>query len=77
MEIKNHTALVTGGASGLGAATVRRIVACGGKAAIIDVQKEKGRAPFAERARRGRLAAMSVKVRLAPRDFGGLASNRF
>jgi NAD(P)-dependent dehydrogenase (short-subunit alcohol dehydrogenase family) len=31
MEIKNKTALVTGGASGLGAATVKRIVGAGGK----------------------------------------------
>lgn len=48
MEIKNCTALVTGGASGLGAATVRHIIACGGKAAIFDVQEEKGRALVAE-----------------------------
>ena len=48
MEIKNHTALVTGGASGLGAATVRHIIGCGGKAAIFDVQEEKGRALVAE-----------------------------
>jgi NAD(P)-dependent dehydrogenase (short-subunit alcohol dehydrogenase family) len=48
MEIRNHTALVTGGASGLGAAVVRRIVAAGGNAAIFDVQQEKGDALAAE-----------------------------
>ena len=42
MEIKNHTAVVTGGASGLGAATARRIVEAGGNAAIFDVQELKG-----------------------------------
>ncbi len=43
MEIKGKTALVTGGASGLGAAAVRRIVAAGGNGVILDVQEEKGR----------------------------------
>ena len=42
MEIRNCTALVTGGASGLGAAVVRRIVSAGGNVAIFDVQEEKG-----------------------------------
>ncbi len=48
MEIRNRTALVTGGASGLGAATVRRLVASGGKAAIFDLQEEKGQELAAE-----------------------------
>ncbi|MGA9172620.1 MAG: SDR family NAD(P)-dependent oxidoreductase, partial [Thermoactinomyces sp.] len=42
MKIKNRVALVTGGASGLGEATVRRLVAEGGKAAIVDLAEEKG-----------------------------------
>ncbi|MEE9913717.1 MAG: SDR family NAD(P)-dependent oxidoreductase [Deltaproteobacteria bacterium] len=48
MEIAKRTALVTGGASGLGAAVVRRIVKTGGNAAIFDVQREKGAALAAE-----------------------------
>jgi 3-hydroxyacyl-CoA dehydrogenase/3-hydroxy-2-methylbutyryl-CoA dehydrogenase len=48
MEIKGKTALVTGGASGLGAAAVRRIVAAGGNAVILDVQEEKGKALASE-----------------------------
>lgn len=44
MEIKGHTFLVTGGASGLGEATVRHIVERGGKAIIADVNKEAGEA---------------------------------
>ena len=43
MKITNRTALVTGGASGLGAATVKRIVAAGGNVIILDVQEEQGR----------------------------------
>lgn len=42
MNIKETVAIVTGGASGLGEATVRRIINEGGKAVIFDLQKEKG-----------------------------------
>lgn len=41
MNIDKTVAVVTGGASGLGEATVRKIVANGGKAAIFDVNEEK------------------------------------
>lgn len=44
MEIKDCVAMVTGGASGLGAATVRKIVSGGGSATILDVSEEKGQA---------------------------------
>lgn len=42
MEIRNITAVVTGGASGLGEATVRKIVSEGGKAVILDLSEERG-----------------------------------
>ncbi|MEH6943958.1 3-hydroxyacyl-CoA dehydrogenase [Bacillus sp. JJ722] len=42
MKIEETIALVTGGASGLGEATVRNIVANGGKAAILDLSEERG-----------------------------------
>ena len=44
MELNNAVALVTGGASGLGEATVRRFVAGGAKAIIADLNEEKGKA---------------------------------
>lgn len=44
MECKNCTAIVTGGASGLGEATVRRIVAAGGNAGILDLDEARGQA---------------------------------
>lgn len=44
MDMKEVAAIVTGGASGLGEATVRRIVATGGKAAIFDMNEERGQA---------------------------------
>lgn len=42
MKIQNCLAIVTGGASGLGEATVRNIVEGGGKAVILDQSVEKG-----------------------------------
>ncbi|HEU5140192.1 MAG TPA: 3-hydroxyacyl-CoA dehydrogenase [Bacillales bacterium] len=44
MKMPGITAVVTGGASGLGEATVRNVVAQGGNAVIFDVQEEKGKA---------------------------------
>lgn len=42
MDFKNCVVAVTGGASGLGEATVKNIVAHGGKALMMDVNDEKG-----------------------------------
>lgn len=42
MKMNNAKAIVTGGASGLGEATVRRVVEQGGKAAILDLSVERG-----------------------------------
>ncbi|RFA34952.1 3-hydroxyacyl-CoA dehydrogenase [Virgibacillus dokdonensis] len=42
MEIAKGVAVVTGGASGLGEATVRKIVEDGGKAVIFDLAKKNG-----------------------------------
>ncbi len=44
MEIKGKVFIVTGGASGLGEGTARRLAAQGGKVVIADVQVEKGEA---------------------------------
>lgn len=44
MKMSEAIAIVTGGASGLGEATVRRIVEHGGKAAILDLSVERGEA---------------------------------
>ena len=48
MQIQNNVFIVTGGASGLGAATARMIVEQGGKVVLADVQVEPGEALAAE-----------------------------
>ncbi len=48
MKIKDKVAVITGGASGLGRATVKRILAAGGKVAIFDLDEEKGNSLAAE-----------------------------
>ena len=47
MKIKDARAAVTGGASGLGLAVARHLVAAGGKVALLDVQEGPGRAAAA------------------------------
>ena len=42
MNIKKLVTIITGGASGLGEATVRQLVADGGKVAILDFDEERG-----------------------------------
>jgi NAD(P)-dependent dehydrogenase (short-subunit alcohol dehydrogenase family) len=44
MKIDGASALVTGGAGGLGEATVRRLVAAGAKVVVADLAADKGRA---------------------------------
>ncbi|HSW70895.1 MAG TPA: SDR family NAD(P)-dependent oxidoreductase [Gammaproteobacteria bacterium] len=44
MEIKNSVALISGGASGMGAATARRLAKAGAKVALLDVNQEAAEA---------------------------------
>ena len=53
MEIKGQAAIVTGGASGLGAACARALAAAGAKVAVLDVN-EKGAAEVAAEHQRHR-----------------------
>jgi NAD(P)-dependent dehydrogenase (short-subunit alcohol dehydrogenase family) len=48
MKLTGSVALVTGGASGLGAATVRRLVAAGARAVIVDRDEARGAALASE-----------------------------
>src|SRR3954454_9248672 len=44
MQIKNMAALVTGGGSGLGAATAAHLAALGAKVAVVDINREAAEA---------------------------------
>lgn len=59
MDISNKTVLVTGGASGLGMATVRRLVAAGASAVIADLASSDGEVITKE---------LGERVRFAPTD---------
>ena len=43
MDLKDKVAVITGGSSGLGRATVKRFVANGAKVAVFDMNEEKGK----------------------------------
>ena len=80
MQIKNSTVIVTGGSSGLGAATVEMIVAAGGNAIVADVNKAQGEALAARFGKQARYVECDVTredhgkaaVNAALKDFGGL-----
>jgi NAD(P)-dependent dehydrogenase (short-subunit alcohol dehydrogenase family) len=48
MDPKNAVAVVSGGASGLGAATARRLAGAGARVLLVDLDEDKGRALAAE-----------------------------
>ncbi|MCY1266646.1 putative oxidoreductase [compost metagenome] len=60
MNINNKTVVVTGGASGLGEATVRRFAAQGAKVAILDMNDSRGEALAAELGKNALYARVNV-----------------
>lgn len=80
MQIEQHSFLVTGGASGLGEAVVRVIVAQGGKVVIADLNESAGQALTDELGANSRFVRCDITsgedvqaaVDMAERAFGGL-----
>ena len=60
MELGTCHAIVTGGASGLGAATAAKVIGAGGKVTILDRDAERGEAKAAELGERARFATLDV-----------------
>src|SRR5438552_4198750 len=80
MDIKDHTFLVSGGSSGLGAACVRMLAKAGGNVAIADVNRASGEGLAAELGGRTRFvqtdvtdeASVQSAVKATIEAFGGL-----
>ena len=80
MQVRDSVFVVTGGASGLGAGTVRLLAANGGKVVIADVNRAAGEALAAELGANARFAETNVAdeasaraaIELAVAAFGGL-----
>jgi NAD(P)-dependent dehydrogenase (short-subunit alcohol dehydrogenase family) len=60
MQFEDIRAVVTGGASGLGLATARRVIAAGGQALLLDVNADAGAATLRELGPRAQFAAVDV-----------------
>ena len=75
MQLEHSAAVVSGGASGLGLATARRIVAAGGRVVLLDINEEQGRASAAELGERARFIKTDIsdeaRVRAAVQDASG------
>ncbi len=80
MQIENSVFVVTGGGSGLGAATARMLVEAGGKVVLADVNKDAGSAVAAELGTAAAFVATDVTdeasakaaIERAVSGFGGL-----
>lgn len=80
MKVQGNTFLITGGGSGLGAATAELLVASGGNAILADVNEETGRQTEAKIGKSARFiktdvtdeASVQAAVKLALDAFGGL-----
>ncbi|MGG0177214.1 3-hydroxyacyl-CoA dehydrogenase [Gottfriedia acidiceleris] len=73
MELKNSVVVVSGGASGLGEATVRNVIEKGGKAIILDLNDERGNRLVEEL---GNDNALYVKTNVAEEDDVKVALNK-
>jgi NAD(P)-dependent dehydrogenase (short-subunit alcohol dehydrogenase family) len=80
VRIEDHTFVVTGGGSGLGAATARRLAGEGAAVVIADIQEDAARALVSDLGDRARFAAtdvtdeaaMQAAIATATDTFGGL-----
>lgn len=80
MEISAKTALITGGASGLGAATAKMIVEAGGRAVLLDLDDSRGQQLAAELGASARFVHADVSdpgavehaIQTATQSFGAL-----
>lgn len=80
MQLANAKAVVTGGASGLGLATARRIIEAGGSVVLLDLNGEQGEAGASELGERAGFletdvadeAAVRRSITAAAKNMGGI-----
>lgn len=80
MQVKDSVFVVTGGGSGLGAETARRLVGAGAKVVIVDVDVDTGQAQANELGANARFvktdvtdeASAKAAIDVAVKEFGGL-----
>lgn len=80
MQVKNSTFIISGGASGLGAGTAKRLVAHGANVVLADLNEKVGTAFAAELGTQARFLRVDVAnetdvsaaIALAQKEFGGL-----
>jgi NAD(P)-dependent dehydrogenase (short-subunit alcohol dehydrogenase family) len=60
MILNEATAVISGGASGLGLATARKIIDAGGRAVLLDINEEQGRRSAEELGERARFLAADI-----------------
>jgi NAD(P)-dependent dehydrogenase (short-subunit alcohol dehydrogenase family) len=60
MDIDKAAAVVSGGASGLGLATARKVIGAGGHAVLLDINEEQGAKSAAELGARARFVAADI-----------------
>lgn len=77
MKIADATALITGGASGLGAATVRHLARLGARVVIADLNREAGEALARELGEAAAFASTDVTSEASTRAAIELARSRF
>jgi NAD(P)-dependent dehydrogenase (short-subunit alcohol dehydrogenase family) len=77
MQVQGNTFLVSGGASGLGAACVRLFASAGGNVVIADLNKDAGERLAAELGGRARFALADVTDEASVRNAVGLAVSSF
>jgi NAD(P)-dependent dehydrogenase (short-subunit alcohol dehydrogenase family) len=68
MNLDNATAVVSGGASGLGFATAKKIIAAGGRAVLVDINAEQGARSAQELGARARFVAADISSEDQVRD---------
>jgi NAD(P)-dependent dehydrogenase (short-subunit alcohol dehydrogenase family) len=77
MEINGSTFIVTGGASGLGAATARMLVGAGGRVVIADLNRAAGDALAAELGSNARFTECNVADEASAQACVGMALSTF